>query len=495
MLASLKQEVQHRQRFQFLTEIFEHSFQPFIAYYPDGSFMMCNSAFRRLTGFMEEELRNMSASIGLGFQLHHPDRSWLALTRATQEPLRIEAELQTRDGASIPVELLVHKVVDEGGAVLYYYAFVYDQSPRKQAEESLTKLKETLAKIFRVSPGLMFVCSLAERRCIDVNDRFLAAIGFHREEMVGHQLKDLDIWVDIAELEEALQEIAESKAFQERWLRYRSKSGEVRLALFGAELVDIDGQLCMLGILTDMTEKTRVERELARLNRLNTVGEIAASIGHEIRNPMTTVSGFLQMLREREEYFQEKGYFDIMIEELNRANAIIREFLLLAKDKPVKHEPGNLSSIVATLLPLLQAAATAQDKSLKAHLGKVPDIPLDEQEIRQVILNLCGNGLEAMEPGRTLVIRTYLQDGEVVLAVQDQGCGIPQEIIDKLGRPFVTTKEKGTGVGLSVCYSIAARHNAVIDVETGATGTTFYVRFARPVPPGQLLESSTASTR
>jgi signal transduction histidine kinase len=82
-----------------------------------------------------------------------------------------------------------------------------------------------------------------------------------------------------------------------------------------------------------------------------------------------------------------------------------------------------------------------------------------------------------MPPGGTLTIRTFSENNEIVLALQDQGSGIPQEILEKLGTPFFTTKETGTGLGLAVCYSIASRHNAVIRLETGSTGTTFYVRF------------------
>ncbi|MDR9788301.1 MAG: ATP-binding protein [Peptococcaceae bacterium MAG4] len=99
------------------------------------------------------------------------------------------------------------------------------------------------------------------------------------------------------------------------------------------------------------------------------------------------------------------------------------------------------------------------------------------QEIRQLILNLVRNGLEAMPARKKLTISTYLEEDEVVLAVQDEGRGIGSEMLDKLGTPFFTTKEHGTGLGLAVCYSIAARHNARIEVDTGTGGTTFYVRF------------------
>jgi len=104
-------------------------------------------------------------------------------------------------------------------------------------------------------------------------------------------------------------------------------------------------------------------------------------------------------------------------------------------------------------------------------------MPLDEREIRQLILNLVRNGMEAMPENRLLNIGTFVKNNEVVLEICDQGSGIDPQVMDRLGTPFVTTKDEGTGLGLPVCYSIAARHNAAIDVKTSSHGTTFLVCF------------------
>ena len=114
---------------------------------------------------------------------------------------------------------------------------------------------------------------------------------------------------------------------------------------------------------------------------------------------------------------------------------------------------------------------------LKLTQSKVPNLQLNRNEIRQLILNLYRNGLEAMESGKTLTIRTYMENDDVVLAIEDQGSGIKPEVLEKLGTPFFSTKDNGTGLGLGVCYGIAARHNAKIDIETSSSGTTFFVRF------------------
>jgi PAS domain S-box-containing protein len=232
-------------------------------------------------------------------------------------------------------------------------------------------------------------------------------------------------------------------------------------------------------VITDITERKLYEKELARLDRLNLIGEMAASIGHEVRNPMTTVRGFLQLYRGNEAFLQYKDSFELMIDELDRANSIITEFLSLAKNKSLYLKVHNLNKILESMFPLIQADAIVSDKNINMKLEEIPEFALNEKEIRQLILNLARNGLEAMSPGGNLTIRTFT-DSEVVLSVQDQGKGIDPNIIDKLGTPFFTTKDNGTGLGLAVCYSIAARHNAVIDIETTPSGTTFFVRFHFP---------------
>ncbi|MDF2635565.1 MAG: sensor signal transduction histidine kinase [Pelosinus sp.] len=227
----------------------------------------------------------------------------------------------------------------------------------------------------------------------------------------------------------------------------------------------------------DITTHKNLTTEMARLDRLNLVGEMAASIGHEVRNPMTTVRGFLQMMSLKKEYKKNTDVFNIMIEELDRANSIISEFLSLAKDKSVHLKEVNLNTIITTLTPLMQANAIVDNKSIHHDLTEIPNLLLDEKEIRQLILNLVNNGLDAMKSGGKIYIRTFAYDNTVALAIQDEGHGIPKDIIKKIGTPFFTTKEAGTGLGLAVCYSIANRHNATIQPITGPHGTTFYILF------------------
>ena len=129
---------------------------------------------------------------------------------------------------------------------------------------------------------------------------------------------------------------------------------------------------------------------------------------------------------------------------------------------------------------MLEADANYRGMSIRLDLGEPPMPLIDENEIRQLLLNMARNGLESMSPGGTLTIGTKAEANEIILFIKDQGHGLIPELIDRLGTPFVTTKHTGTGLGLAVCYSIAARHGARINHETGPEGTTFYIYFSLP---------------
>jgi len=229
----------------------------------------------------------------------------------------------------------------------------------------------------------------------------------------------------------------------------------------------------------EVEKRKRIELEVAKLERLNIIGQFAAGLAHEVRNPMTTIRGFLQLLQTKTELLPYKNYFDLMIEELDRTNSIITDFLSIAKNNPKELKRMNLNKVLSKLLPLLIADAYSQGKKCSFVPGDLPDLDIDTHEMTQLVLNLARNGLESMPTDGCLAIKTYMDGQHVVLNVKDEGTGIKAEHMSKIGTPLFTTKESGTGMGLPMCYSIAARHHALIEVKTGSDGTTFLVLFPK----------------
>lgn len=234
------------------------------------------------------------------------------------------------------------------------------------------------------------------------------------------------------------------------------------------------------GIICDVTRE-KMGKVTSRLERMNLVGSMAVAVAHEIRNPMTTVRGYLQVIGRREKYQTDKENFKLMIEEIDKADSIIREYLFLSKEKLAKLEKCSLNTIIEALFPLLQTTANSSKVYVSLTLTAIPELLLDENEIRQLLLNLVRNSIEAMSEGGNLTIHTFQEDSKTILSIKDQGSGIPSDILDDLGTPFITTKNTGTGLGLPICYQIARRHNANIKISTSHEGTTFFVAFSPPI--------------
>lgn len=231
-------------------------------------------------------------------------------------------------------------------------------------------------------------------------------------------------------------------------------------------------------IAQDITELSQLRDEIGRMERLSLVGQMAASITHEIRNPMAVIRGFVQLIQERSPQEQHE-YFRIIMEELDRANFIISDFLSLAQNRELKMELASVNSVISDLVPLLLADANMRGQSLEVALCEtMPMMKLNDREIKQMLLNIARNGMEAMNEKGVLRIWTTCQNDKISVYVSDEGVGIPPDKINHMFEPFFTTKTRGTGLGLPLCLSIAERHRGTIDVQSvEGEGTTFIVTF------------------
>ncbi len=349
---------------------------------------------------------------------------------------------------------------------------------RKRAEKEIKKQLGFLQNLIDTIPNPIFYTNL-DLSFTGCNKAFTDFFGIPQEELLRKTIWDVFPPDPCEKICCILNKPQDSELLKLELTLTNHKGSLREVILNNAVIFDTENKaLSLLGILIDITEERQFQKEMARVDKLNLICEMAAGIAHEIRNPITTVKGFLQLyqMKPNNDTIQENA--QLMIEELDRANSIITEYLSLAKNQTLNLTSKNLNHIILSIAPLLEADASILEKNLKLDLkDDIPDSLFDEAQIRQLLLNICHNGLEAMEAGGTLTIRTYLQDAQIVLEINDQGKGISKDIQDKIGTPFVTDKENGTGLGLAVCYSIASRHNASITFDTGPKGTTFYIRF------------------
>ena len=340
----------------------------------------------------------------------------------------------------------------------------------------LEKSKEDFKKIFEFSPVSMAIRSLSNYRYTNVNKYWTELTGYEFRDLIENKKNMINIQSKTQENNHELPLDLTPGLLNEK-VTYVTKTNEIREALLSTETVIINHEPCIISAITDVTEMRKYEKQISRLDQLNLVGEMAAGIAHEIRNPMTTVHGFLQLSKSDFGTEGSGDYINLMIDELSRANNIITEFLSLSKDPVIDKKMYDINAIIKKLFPLLQAEALMENKTIKINLEECLLLYVDEKEIKQLILNIGINGLEAMSSGGVLLIHTYMENQKVILKIIDEGPGINKEVLDKIGTPFFTTKQKGTGLGLAICYRIAANHSAEITIESSDKGTTFIIAF------------------
>lgn len=239
------------------------------------------------------------------------------------------------------------------------------------------------------------------------------------------------------------------------------------------------GKPAISGLLLDVTESKLSEQHLIRSEKLSVIGQLAAGVAHEIRNPLTALKGFTQLLHRRTAD-QNRHYFDMMLTELERINYIVGEFMLLSK--PQQWQQMNrcdIGTLLDDIVPIMESQAIITNVIISAE--KSPDLPIvlcDANQIKQVLVNLMKNAIEAMPGGGELHVSLKKDHkGFIVVDIIDQGIGIPQHVIDRLGEPFYTTKDTGTGLGLTVCFKIIQSHGGTLSISSEPNvGTTATIR-------------------
>lgn len=217
------------------------------------------------------------------------------------------------------------------------------------------------------------------------------------------------------------------------------------------------------------------EEHIVRSEKLKAIGELAAGMAHEIRNPLTTLKGFLQLAKNNN--YSVEAYYEIMESEISRMSELTGEFLQFSKPHFSHLKPSILQDCILRAIQLTESQALLLGHEVRFNNVHEPIIlNMDKDKIFQVILNLIKNGLEAMNESGVITIRLSKAEAEAIIEVDDTGTGIPQSRIEQIFLPFYTTKDKGTGLGLSICYKIVQDHQGKIEVKSVVNqGTTFCI--------------------
>jgi two-component system, sporulation sensor kinase D len=216
-----------------------------------------------------------------------------------------------------------------------------------------------------------------------------------------------------------------------------------------------------------LKRQTAYERMQNEAQKLELVGTLAASTAHEIRNPLTGIRGFIQLLSEKYKDEESQLYFSVIQKEISRINQIVSEFLVLGKPTVQKFERYDLREIIKELSPIIDSQAHLHNVVYQTFIEPIPlTVLCSKDHIKQVILNLTKNALEAMPLGGVLTVSLSKENDTCKLEISDTGEGMPEEALSKIFTPFFTMKDTGTGLGLVVCQRIIHMHKGKIEIKS-----------------------------
>lgn len=220
-------------------------------------------------------------------------------------------------------------------------------------------------------------------------------------------------------------------------------------------------------LVQDVTEIKKMEGQMMHSEKLASLGRLTAGITHEIGNPLTSVFSFVQILKEMEQDGFKKESLETIYFHISRIADILKQLSGFSKTPPVELKPWKVNSLIESSLSLIQYDKRAKDITIVRDLWTdIPEITTDGNQLAQVVVNIILNAVDAMPAGGTLTIRSRVKDNQIVIMFEDTGIGIPKENISRIFDPFYTTKEKGTGLGLAVSYSIIKKLNGSLAVES-----------------------------
>ncbi|RKP48096.1 PAS domain-containing sensor histidine kinase [Cohnella endophytica] len=329
------------------------------------------------------------------------------------------------------------------------------------------------------SIGVLLINS--DFRIVEASDMICAVFGCERSDVID---QPVEAWMSFVDMQQRPfdRSLIEGASFRNRELNWTRDKISIKLMLDGETLQE-DGLITGAFVLfRDVSHLLNLEEQIRRSDRLKTIGQIAAGTAHEIRNPLTAIKGFMQLLNRTladREMVKEREFVGIVLTELERVNDLVSDFLLLSKPKEAKRASMRVGKVLQEILPMIRNEALLHSVTvIYRPKPELPPILADKELLKQVFLNLGKNAIEAMGEGGTLIIRENhypYESDKIAIEIQDTGPGIPPDFLDKVFDPFFTTKPQGTGLGLSVCQRIVHDLGGSIEVLSSEEGTKFIV--------------------
>jgi PAS domain S-box-containing protein len=480
-------------------QLFERSLAGSLRTTPDGRVLECNLACARIFGYATAE--EMAAHSFADRYLQAEDRNtFLGILERVKTLINYEQCLRRKDGSKAWLLGSASLAAGAPGEAAVIDETFVDITERRKAEEMFRKA-------FDANPEPITIATIAEGRYIDVNESFLRATGYSREEVIGHTSRDLKFWEYPGDRTRFIGMLKEKGSVREMEITFRTKSGELRTGMDSAEVIDVAGEECVIAIFRDVTEQKKLERQMRQTQKMEAVGQLTGGIAHDFNNLLGVIIGYSEVLEHRLPPNDPLQKECLQIKKAGQSAAsLTRQLLAFSRQQVLEPRILDLNAIVLSVGKMLRRLI-GEHIDLRTQLDpELGSVKADQGQIEQVIINLAVNARDAMPQGGKLVVETsnvFLDEeyarshapqapgAYVMLSVSDTGIGMDAETQARIFEPFFTTKElgKGTGLGLSTVYGVVRQSGGHIWVYSQpGQGATFKIYLPRVGQPHRLQQ-------
>ncbi|HDR7641687.1 PAS domain-containing sensor histidine kinase [Bacillus wiedmannii] len=454
----------------------------------DGHMIQANKAYEKIFGWSEKESLGKKLPCVPDFLMNQTLETIKNIKNINTKDLvinRVETVRQRKDNTLIDVSLTISPILDLRGNVIALSGICRDITEKKQAERELHRLHQQLRDsemkyraLIEQATDAVYVVEMDEdhvpTRFIEVNPVGCKRFGYSREELLSIPFPDT-VPQDSPMIIRLLKKIREGQTFFTLQDEFVFPTGQTITTEFSVRIFNLNGKNVFLSISRDITERLKTEELLRKSEKLAVVGQLSTAIAHEIKNPLTAMKGFMQLLKSMENKNTEH-YIDIVLAEVERIDSITNEFMTLAKPEALEIKTNDLNVLMKQIVMLLEPQAIMNCIQITTEFTSDTSFILCEgNQLKQAFINVLKNAIEATPMGGEILIQIeYAPDKKQVnIQFTDYGCGIEKERLPYLGEPFYSIKENGIGLGLMICYKIIEKHQGKILIESEVgKGTT-----------------------
>jgi PAS domain S-box-containing protein len=362
--------------------------------------------------------------------------------------------------------------------IIYFrsYKLFISTSKLEKTTLQLEKSTEHYQSLFRHNPDAIFEIDM-QGKINSINPKGEVLLGYSKEEIEGKSFIPHIVQEENEKIEKYYEMALKGKPYQYE-KTFTNRMGERILLKSTIFPIYVNSEIVgVFEISRDITELRKHEEMLDQTEKMSLIGQLAAGLAHEIRNPLTSIKGFVQLIKEGTSL--SVPHINIMIDEIDRINLIVSEMLVLGKQEEVRYKQKDLLKILKDVVVFMEGQAHLTNVTLTLSINAIDNVQIhcDENQIKQLFINIIKNGIEAMPLGGMITINVFRSKEIATIKVTDNGVGISNEHIQQLGEPFFSTKEKGTGLGLVISKRIVTQHGGSMEFQSEKDrGTTVIVR-------------------